>query len=109
VRAEERGLKERRVSGVRVVLIVAGALTAGSLTWILWGLFTPGDYFAGGNPAVWGTLVVSALGGASAAGRIRSRWASALLLLSAALLSTFWIVAPDGWWASSPPRIPADE
>lgn len=107
--SEVRGLKGYGVSRVRVLLIAAGALAAGSVTWILWGVLTPGDYFAGGSPAVWPTLAVAGLGGAVAAARVRSRWAAALLLLSAALLSAFWIVVPDGWWASSPPPMPSDD
>jgi hypothetical protein len=97
------------MSSVRVLLAAAGALTAGSVTWILWGLFTPGDYFAGGSPAVWVTLAGAGFAGALAAGRVRSRWAAALLLASALLFSAFWIVVPDGWWASSPPPTPSAE
>ena len=109
VTAERRNATEQGVSRLRVLLIAGGAMTAGSVTWILWGLLTPGDYFGGGSPAVWATLAVAGLGGALAGARIRSRWAAGILMLAAALLSAFWILVPDGWWASSPPSMPSDE
>jgi hypothetical protein len=94
-----------RAMSVRLILPVAGALTAASLTWLIWALTTPGDYFAGGNPALWFTLVAAALGGGYVATRLRSRWGAAAVLFAAAFCILFWVVAPDGWWASPPPAI----
>lgn len=94
---------------LRALVIVAGGLTAGSVTWIVWGLSTSGDHFAGGSPVVWLTLSAAGIGGALAAAGSRSRRTAAFVLLSAAIVSAFWIVAPDGWWASSPPARPSAE
>lgn len=97
-------MKRSRGSTLRLLLVVGvGALTAASVTWMLWGLVTPGDYFAGGNPLVWGTLVIGALAGGYAASRLRSRRAVRLLVFAAALCTAFWLVVPDGWWAAAPP------
>jgi peptidoglycan/LPS O-acetylase OafA/YrhL len=93
-----------RTTKVRLlVLPIAGALAAASVAWLIWGLTTPGDYFGGGNPALWFTLVAAALCGGYGATRIHSRWGAAALLFAAALCILFWVAAPDGWWASPPP------
>src|SRR6187402_1228110 len=92
----QEGWQRPRGWMARSIVIAAGGLTAGSVTWISWGLLTPGDYFGSGNPALWGTLAVVGLAGAYMAARIASRWVSAALLLASACCVAFWIVVPDG-------------
>ena len=72
-----------------------------TLGWILWGYFTPGDFFGNGSALVTPSLAVSAILGLIAGFRAAGRWRILILVVAAASLC-FWIFAPDGWWAHEP-------
>jgi hypothetical protein len=82
-----------------------GAFCVFTLAWIAWGLTTPGDFFANGNPACMPTLAAAVVVGLALghyAGRRRSlRWG---MVAVAILFVVFWVFAPEGWWAKGPPH-----
>ena len=85
---------------------LAFALT--TLTWVIIGVLTPGDYFHLGLADSVALLAAPALGGwlgRRIAGRA-ARWAVAV---AAALAAAFWLLAVDGWWAKGPPPPAAPE
>lgn len=90
----------------RLALAAAGAFTAATLTWILWGVITPGDFFAGGSGAVWLSLAIAAVAGGYAAFRWQPRRARIALWTAAVVCLLFWVAVPDGWWAKAPPPMP---
>jgi hypothetical protein len=92
---------------LRLLLTVSGCLAAASLAWMMWGLLSPGDYFAGGNPTVWGTLLIAGMGGGYMGSRLEARGPAMLLLVIAAFCVGFWLIVPDGWWAAAPRPMPS--
>ena len=83
---------------------LTGAFVGVTLAWILFGLFTPGDFFAGGRVIV-GPVVLGAGGlGSWLGARAGSTAPRVTIVVLALLCILFWVAAPDGWWASRPPR-----
>ena len=70
--------------------------------WAVWGLMTPGDFFANGNPLVYPTLVVAVGCGTWLGFNARSLWQRSLIVLAAAAALCFHVFIPDGWWATPP-------
>jgi hypothetical protein len=87
----------------RPLLAAAGAFSAVTLCWIMWGLLTPGDFFANDNPLVFVSLPVALVVGAWLAHKARRRTRYVVFALSLTC-AAFWIFVPSGWWASAPPR-----
>lgn len=83
--------------------MAASALTACTGVWILWGLFTPGDYFANGNPLMLVSVVLAGVLGLLAGYRRRSPRYRGIVLGLAVFALLFWLAVPDGWWAHGPP------
>ncbi|HET9957989.1 MAG TPA: hypothetical protein VFQ61_26005 [Polyangiaceae bacterium] len=83
--------------------LLAG-FAAGTLAWITVGLLTPGDFFANGNVAVALAPGAFAVGAAWMGYRRAKRGLAGWLLALAGVAALFWIFAPNGWWASPPPR-----
>jgi hypothetical protein len=73
-----------------------------TITWIVWGLLTPGDYFANGNSFAFPSLGVAALVGLIFGFRATVRLRLLIFAASIAGLG-FWILVPEGWWAKAPP------
>jgi hypothetical protein len=82
---------------------VVGALAAGTLCWIVFGLMTPGDHFANGYRHVKLTAGLAAVAGALVAFRLRSRVLIAALVLAGIGSGVFWGAVPNRWWAKRPP------
>ena len=87
---------------MRVAMAFLGSGSAFTMTWVVWGVCTPGDYFANGSLLLIPSLVCAAILGAwlayARAGAPLRVTVAGLALLSAA----FWLFAPGGWWASGP-------
>jgi hypothetical protein len=81
-----------------------GACTGATLGWIGWGVVTPGDIFANGNPFVDLTLLALGVLGGYAAFKGRSRGARIAVAGATLPCAAFWGAVPDGWWAHPPPR-----
>ncbi|MDP8999560.1 MAG: hypothetical protein M3O46_05555 [Myxococcota bacterium] len=88
----------------RIAWLLCGSFSAVTLRWIFWGLDTPGDYFAHGNPGVRASLVFSGIVGGCAGFFIRWKPFRATLMIVSLACATFWVTAPDSWWAKAPPR-----
>lgn len=86
------------------VNMLASALTACTVAWIAWGLATPGDYFANGNPLSYVSVVLAGALGLFAGYRRRSPRYRGIVLAAALFALLFWLTAPDGWWAHGPPH-----
>jgi hypothetical protein len=80
-----------------------GAFCAVTLCWIVWGVLTPGDYFANGNAFVNPSLALTAAAGAWFARKARTRLRISALVILALLCIAFWIATPNGWWAKPLP------
>jgi hypothetical protein len=87
---------------VRFAWAVLGSFVGATGTWIFWGVLTPGDFFANGS-TVLPSLVVGGLLGAYTGRIVRFRGRIAFGV-AAVLCAAFWSLAPDGWWATPPPR-----
>jgi hypothetical protein len=83
-----------------------GALGGGTLSWIVWGVLTPGDYMGQGSFLLPVTVVVVGAAAGWASRRARSRGRGIGWLVWAAICVVFWTCVPDGWWVKPPPRIP---
>src|SRR5664279_5455846 len=81
-----------------------GAFVGATGCWILFGLTTPGDFFANGYLYVIPVLAAAAGIGAYAALKVSAKGFRIALALSAIVFLLFWALVPDGWWASPPPR-----
>lgn len=86
-----------------LLLALTGTFIGITVAWIAWGLFTPGDFFAFGNPWLVITLGIAAISTARLSMRVRSRGGWVALAAVALCCAVFWGVVKDGWWASSPP------
>jgi hypothetical protein len=87
---------------------VGGAFCSGTLCWIVWGVLTPGDYFANGNAFVNPSLVLAAVAGAWFGFKARTQLRIGTLAILGVLCVVFWIATPTGWWAKPLPgsRLP---
>ena len=89
---------------LRLITAVLSGFCFLTITEIIWGLLTPGDYFANGNPlqipSGIGSLILGIYLGfrASGSGRI---W---IIALSVACVC-YWAFVPSGWWAKAPHAI----
>lgn len=95
-----------RIDTVRrnaLLMAAVGAFDAVTLCWIVWGLLTPGDFFAHGNPFVLVTLPAALIAGAWLGSKARTRARRISLSAVGILCAVFWLFAPNGWWASGPP------
>lgn len=88
--------------GLRVLYALMGAFTGMTACWIVWGLVTPGDFFANGNPLAWVTVLGVGAGGAYAAFMARSRSLRIALAVATMTCTVFWLAVPNGWWARAP-------
>jgi hypothetical protein len=93
----------RRPLSILIPAALGGALVAGTICWIAFGVMTPGDFFANGFPYVNEVAGLAALAGALVAIRIRSRAPTIILGLMVIACLLFWGRARDGWWAKRPP------
>ncbi len=84
--------------------MAASALTACTALWIVWGLATPGDYFANGNPLVIVSVALAGAAGLALGYRRRSPRYRGIVLGLAVFALLFWLSVPNGWWAHGPPR-----
>jgi hypothetical protein len=93
-----------RALALRFLFAALGAFTAATVGWIGWGIITPGDTFANGNP--WVDVTVLALGalGGYAAFKRGSRRVRIAAAVASTLSAIFWVAVPNGWWAHPPPR-----
>jgi hypothetical protein len=85
------------------VFATAGLLVFSTINWLLWGLATPGDYFANGSTWLIGSSFLFGAFGLFVGARIRQRKGKTLLLVCAAACLLFWGLARNGWWAHPPP------
>jgi hypothetical protein len=87
-----------------LVAAASSAFTAATTCWVVWGITTPGDFFAHGSVLFRPTLAAAALLGAALGCRVRSRRVIVTLLVFAVLCGAFWVVADDGWWVTALPN-----
>jgi hypothetical protein len=80
-----------------------GAFISVTCSWVLWGLATPGDFFAAGNPWLVATIMGAAIVGARIAYGVRSMRALITVLALCICCAAFWGLADNGWWAAAPP------
>lgn len=73
-----------------------------TLTWVVIGVLTPGDYFYLG-PIDLVALVAALVLGMWRGYRISRRPARWAVFVAAAPAVAFWLLAPDAWWAKAPP------
>ena len=88
---------------VGLLLALTGAFVGVTSAWILWGLLSPGDFFASGTPWLVVTLGVAAISVGTMAVRVRSKFGLRALVAITICCAAFWGLARNGWWASSPP------
>jgi hypothetical protein len=86
-----------------VAAALAGAFCAVTLSWIVWGVLTPGDYFANGSVILYPSLLLAAIAGAWLAHKSHTRIRIGALAAITALCVLFWVATPDGWWAKPLP------
>jgi hypothetical protein len=90
----------------RLLFALMGAFAGATLGWVAWGILTPGDFFANGSPFVGVTvLALAGIGGYAVFAR-SSRGARITAATCTVACATFWLAAPDGWWANPPPPSP---
>jgi VIT1/CCC1 family predicted Fe2+/Mn2+ transporter len=76
-----------------------------TLAWIVWGVATPGDYFANGAVLSVGISVAFAgISGIVLGWRAKGHVARTAILALAIFSTAFWCLVRDGWWAKSPHR-----
>jgi hypothetical protein len=100
---KETNALEPSTLGAKGGMGALGSFALATLTWIAWGMFTPGDFFGNGSPLVNVTLLAAGVGGALLGWRAVGRWSRGALLMLAALCVAFWTLVPNGWWARRPP------
>jgi hypothetical protein len=93
----------RHPRSILIFSALAGAFVAGTICWIVFGVMTPGDFFANGFPYVKEVVGLAAVAGALVAIRLRSRAPIFLLGVMVIVCLLFWGRARDGWWAKRPP------
>jgi uncharacterized ion transporter superfamily protein YfcC len=89
-------------TGVRLLSSVLCAFLLYTIVWVVWGMLTPGDYFANGSVWAQVSLILAVVIGLIAGFRASRPWR---IVLSAGTIASlcFWIFAPDGWWRHGPP------
>ena len=90
---------------LRWTMSIVGAFALGTLCWVLWGLITPGDYFANGSPMFPFSFVISVMIGLTLGYSVRSRAFRYFFVGLAVLALAFWLFVPEGWWAKGPPGL----
>jgi hypothetical protein len=88
---------------VRLLMALVGALAAGTLCWIAFGLLTGGDHFGNGYRHVRLSAALAAIAGGLVAFRIRARALMVVLAVAGIGSGLFWKAVPDRWWAKRPP------
>jgi hypothetical protein len=88
---------------LKIVSGASGSFVFLTLTWILWGLFTPGDFFGNGSPLVYVSAITAGLIGFVTGFRKKPKWMTVSGILLVALCLFFWLFVRDGWWATPPP------
>jgi hypothetical protein len=96
-----RRLKVESLMASRFLSAAVGAFVLFSLSWILWGLATPGDFFGNRSAFVNPTLGAAALVGLGLGFKAVGRWRQ--VIYACGLVSAcFWVAVPSGWWARGP-------
>lgn len=90
-------------SRYRIAWLVLGAFVGGTGAWIFWGMLTPGDFFGNGSNLIFPTVGMSSLLGAFSGWTAHPRRRIAFAI-AGLLCAVFWSLAPNGWWAKTPPR-----
>jgi hypothetical protein len=85
-------------TGSRLLGSLLGSFCLLTVTWIIWGILTPGDFFGNGSWFVEPTLGIAAIVGAIVGFRISGR-PRIVMFVTAALSVCFWLFIRDGWWA----------
>jgi hypothetical protein len=92
-----------------ILLAFMGAFSGMTICWIIWGLVTIGDFFAGGSSLALLFTVASATGTGGYIGFKAKSNISRIVLGTVTLFCIlFWMVIPDGWWALPPPPKPTE-
>jgi hypothetical protein len=94
---------------IRILLGIAGAFIGLTLSWVLVGLATPGDYFGNGSTAIYVGVVASAVTGGALGFHIRPRGLRAALVTVGIVCALFWMTSRRGWWAKHAPPPPATD
>ena len=68
-----------------------------TLCWILWGLLTPGDFFANGSSYLMPSLCIAAIIGFVLGWKFEKGAQKAIVIGFVASLC-FWLFVPAGWW-----------
>lgn len=100
IETAESSAKERLLRASSCAL---GGFAGLTMSWIVCGLATGGDFFGQGS-AAGPFMLVAALGAGGYLGlKARRRWLRVLLAALGAGSIVFWVAAPNGWWALPPP------
>ena len=86
---------------IRCAVSVLWAFALFTVVWVVWGFYTPGDFFANGSTFLRPTLAAGVLIGLLTGFRRGLRWHAFVLAVAVACLC-FWIFVPEGWWAHEP-------
>jgi hypothetical protein len=94
-----------RIERTRAGIALSTGYFMATLAWVVWGVTTPGDYFANGALLSVGLSVAFAgVIGLILGWRAKGRIARAAILAVAILSTAFWCLAQEGWWAKAPPK-----
>lgn len=86
------------------IYVVVGAYTLFTICWIFIGLFTTGCVYGDGNGGIYPLMIVSALAGVFWGFHAKSKASRVPLIILFIIATSFWTLAPDGWWAVPPPK-----
>ena len=93
-----------RIERVKAGMALSTGYFMATLAWIVWGVTTPGDYFANGAVLSVGLSVVFAgIIGVILGWRAKGHIARTAILALAILSTAFWCLVRDSWWAKAPP------
>lgn len=87
----------------RFVFATLGLFVFSTINWLLWGLATPGDYFANGSSLLMVSAFLVGAFGVYVGARIRSKRQRILMMVGTLACLLFWGLARSGWWAHPPP------
>jgi hypothetical protein len=87
----------------QVIFATMGLFVFSTLNWLVWGLATPGDYFANGSTLLMVTSLLLGGLGVFVGARLRGRKWKILMLVGTVTCLLFWGLASNGWWAHPPP------